>query len=82
MADESEKVVRLVPPIAGDAYSVEHGQMLDGAKECQFSSLTIVGTLTDGRAYVATSDGAAQMIYDIERAKLFALADAYPTGED
>ena len=78
MADESEKVVRLVPPIAGDAYVVENHEMLDAAKEHQFTSLTIVGILPSGHVYCATSHSIAQMMLDIERAKLNALATVFP----
>lgn len=80
MADESEKVVRLVPPIMGDGFKADHAEMLDAAKEHQFTSLTIVGILPNGYVYCATSNTMAQMMLDIERAKHAALIAVY--GED
>lgn len=80
MADE--KVVRLVPPVVGDDFKVCHAEMLDAAKEFDFTSLTIIGTLADGTIYSATSRTVAQMMLEIERAKLIALCTLFPDPKD
>ncbi len=69
----TENVVKLELVEVGEDFRFEINQILDGARDQPFTTISIIGQLEDGTMWVSGSVNAGEIMILLERAKQYIL---------
>lgn len=67
------EVVSLQVGPVGDGFKISAADVLDAAVGHNLHTVVVIGLTKDGELYAAASDGSAETVFPIERAKLMLL---------